>query len=113
MSSLNFNGGSLPSTRKIPAVNSSHGKVLYALGLYGSQTARELVIRTGFCGAQERANELKSKFYLPIAKGSKLIQMETGRNVYVTTYSIDWNYISFNDLQDFMCRAKMFYGDLD
>lgn len=112
MSSLNFNGGN-PPTRTIPAVNSSHGKVLYALCLYGSQTARELVSRTGYCGAQERANELLNKFYLPIAKGSRLVLMETGRKVYVTTYSLDWNFISLNQLQDFMDRAKTCYGDLN
>lgn len=112
MSSLNFNGGNT-STRKIPAVSGSHGKVLYALCRYGSQTARELVFLTGYCGAQERVNELLSKYYLPIVKGSRLVEMETGRKVYVTTYGLDWDFANSNVLQDFMDRAFMHYGHLD
>ena len=40
MTSLNFNGGQMP-TRTIPRADTSHGKVLYAMYLYGSQTAIE------------------------------------------------------------------------
>lgn len=112
MSTLQFNGGNTP-VRRIPSVSSSHGKVLYALCRYGSQTARELIVRTGYCGAQERTNELLNNYYLPISKGSRLVQMETGRKVYVTTYSLNWNLINLSDLQDFIDRARMYYGDLD
>jgi hypothetical protein len=112
MSSLNFNGGNT-STRKIPAVSGGHGKVLYALCRYGRQTARELVLLTGYCGAQERANELLNKYYLPIIKGSRLVKMETGREVYVTTYGLDRDFINSSVLRDFKVRARRHYGDLD
>lgn len=110
MTNLNFNGGQTP-TRRIPQVDTSHGCVLYALCRYGSQTAQELIYRTGYLGAQERTNELLNDYYLPIQKGDVLVQMP-GRETYVKTYSLNWDVISLAYLQDFMDRAQVYYGDL-
>lgn len=110
MSTMQFNGGN-PPTRRIPAVDTSHGCVLYALCRYGRQTAQELIYRTGYLGAQERTNELLNDYYLPIQKGERLVQMP-GREAYVRTYGLNWDVISLAELQDFMDRAEEYYGDL-
>ncbi|MEH1712634.1 MULTISPECIES: hypothetical protein [Acinetobacter] len=110
MTNLNFNGGN-PLTRRIPAVGTSHGCVLYALCRYGRQTAQELIYRTGYLGAQERTNELLNDFYLPIQKGDLLVQMP-GRETYVKTYGLNWDLISTEYFQDFMDQAENYYGDL-
>lgn len=111
MTSLSFNGGQTP-TRTIPKADTSHGKVLYAMYLYGSQTAVELINRTGYLGAQERANELLNDFYLPIQKGDTIFTRPNGRTVPVKTYGINWQYISLQDLQYFIDDASALYGNL-
>ena len=111
MTSLNFNGGQMP-TRTIQRADTSHGKVLYAMYLYVSQTAIELVKLTGYLGAQERANELLNDFYFPIEKGYAMFRRPNGRTVAVRTYGINWNYISLQDLQYFIEDASALYGNL-
>lgn len=110
MTNLNFNGGN-PPQRTIPAVNSSHGCVLYTLCRYGRKTALELISYTGYAGAQERANELLNQYYIPITKFDVLVNLP-GRSTYVKSYGINWTLISQADLQDFMDRAEAYYGDL-
>jgi len=97
---------------RFPKVNSSQGKVLYALALYSYQTASEINDLTLYYSAQARISELLNKFSIPILKRKKRIVKSNGEVVRLTIYELNRKLIDPKKLAAFVKSARAIYGVL-
>ena len=97
---------------RFPKVNSSQGKVLYALALYSYQTASEINELTFYFSAQARISELYTKFSIPILKRKINFIKPSGEIVQVMSYALDTKLIDPKKLANFIKSAQAIYGVL-